>query len=93
MPVGFRFQPTDEELVGHYLKHKLMGDNSLVEIIAEVDVCKHEPWDLPGISLLIWPLLNKYKNIATLALIMHNNNHNCIYIVTRFFILIKHTAF
>lgn len=49
-PVGFRFRPTDEELVGHYLKHKLLGNDSMVHnIIAEVDVCMFEPWDLPGI--------------------------------------------
>lgn len=48
VPVGYRFHPTDEELVGHYLKYKLLGDNSRVQNIAEVDVCKFEPWDLPG---------------------------------------------
>ncbi|KAK7275467.1 hypothetical protein RIF29_16584 [Crotalaria pallida] len=51
LPVGFRFHPTDEELVGYYLKHKLLGRDSLVHnVIAEVDVCKFEPWDLPGLS-------------------------------------------
>lgn len=49
MPVGFRFRPTDEELVGHYLKNKLLGNDPMIHnIIAEVDVCKFEPWDLPG---------------------------------------------
>lgn len=50
MPVGFRFRPTDEELVGHYLKNKLAGDDSVEQVIREIDVCKHEPWDLPGIT-------------------------------------------
>nr|KYP75561.1 NAC domain-containing protein 69 [Cajanus cajan] len=51
MPVGFRFHPTDEELVGHYLKHKLLGNHSTVHnVIAEIDVCKFEPWGLPAFS-------------------------------------------
>lgn len=48
-PVGFRFHPTDEELVDHYLKLKILGMDSHVDIIPEVYVCKWEPWDLPGI--------------------------------------------
>lgn len=49
MPIGYRFHPTDEELVGHYLKLKLLGhDSSVHNMIAEVDVCKFEPWELRG---------------------------------------------
>jgi len=49
VPVGFRFRPTDEELVNHYLKNKLLRNDSIVNnVIADVDVCKFEPWDLPG---------------------------------------------
>ncbi|RVW32591.1 Protein NTM1-like 9 [Vitis vinifera] len=52
LPVGFRFHPTDEELVDHYLKLKILGMNSHVDIIPEVDVCKWEPWDLPVLSVI-----------------------------------------
>jgi len=53
LPLGFRFHPTDEELVTHYLKGKITGQiNSEAEVIPEIDVCKCEPWDLPGTSLL-----------------------------------------
>jgi hypothetical protein len=48
-PVGFRFRPTDEELVSHYLKSKLLGNDDIAKgVIAEIDLCKFEPWDLPG---------------------------------------------
>lgn len=46
---GFRFSPTDEELISYYLKKKLEGSDKCVEVISEVEIWKHEPWDLPGI--------------------------------------------
>ncbi|MBA0679330.1 hypothetical protein Goari_011104 [Gossypium aridum] len=52
LPPGFRFHPTDEELVVYYLKRKINGRKIELEIIPEVDLYKCEPWDLPGKSLL-----------------------------------------
>ncbi|RHN39614.1 putative transcription factor NAM family [Medicago truncatula] len=47
--VGFRFCPTGEELVNHYLRNKLLGNDAIVNnVIAEVDIRKFEPWELPG---------------------------------------------
>jgi No apical meristem (NAM) protein len=48
LPPGFRFHPTDEELVLYYLKRKINGREIEMEIIPEVDLYKCEPWDLPG---------------------------------------------
>ncbi|KAM7263400.1 hypothetical protein ACFE04_001083 [Oxalis oulophora] len=51
LPVGFRFHPTDQELILHYLKNKISStssNNSAVSIIADVDIYKFNPWDLPG---------------------------------------------
>ena len=52
LPVGFRFYPTDEELVDNHLKLKILGMDSPVDIIPEVDICKWEPWELPGKLIL-----------------------------------------
>ncbi|GLT83379.1 hypothetical protein SLE2022_016720 [Rubroshorea leprosula] len=48
LPPGFRFHPTDEELVVHYLKKKTTSAPLPVAIIAEVDLYKFDPWELPA---------------------------------------------
>ncbi|TXG60261.1 hypothetical protein EZV62_014834 [Acer yangbiense] len=48
LPAGFRFHPTDEELVNHYLCRKCAGLPISVPIIAEIDLYKYDPWQLPG---------------------------------------------
>ncbi|XP_015575373.1 NAC domain-containing protein 2 [Ricinus communis] len=51
LPPGFRFHPTDEELVMHYLCRKCASQQIAVPIIAEIDLYKYDPWDLPGMAL------------------------------------------
>ena len=48
LPAGFRFHPTDDELVNHYLIKKCGGQSISVPIIAEIDLYKYDPWQLPG---------------------------------------------
>ncbi|CAN6279561.1 unnamed protein product [Urochloa humidicola] len=47
---GFRFHPTDEELVSYYLRRRVLGRRIRVDAIAEVDLYRLEPWDLPSLS-------------------------------------------
>lgn len=49
---GFRFHPTDEELVRYYLRRKICKKPLQVDAISEIDIYKVEPWDLPGKSRL-----------------------------------------
>ncbi|XP_010276452.1 PREDICTED: NAC domain-containing protein 72-like [Nelumbo nucifera] len=47
LPPGFRFHPTDEEIITHYLSMKVADSNFSARAIGDVDLNKCEPWDLP----------------------------------------------
>ena len=47
LPPGFRFHPTDEELVTFYLAAKVLNGACCGVDIAEVDLNRCEPWELP----------------------------------------------
>ncbi|GAV66686.1 NAM domain-containing protein, partial [Cephalotus follicularis] len=50
--VGHRFHPTDEEIINHFLRKKALGlGHEVSDDIAEVDVCKFEPWQLPDLAV------------------------------------------
>ncbi|XP_027172345.1 NAC domain-containing protein 76 [Coffea eugenioides] len=46
VPPGFRFHPTDEELLHYYLRKKVSYEAIDLDVIREVDLNKLEPWDL-----------------------------------------------
>ncbi|XP_024028454.1 NAC domain-containing protein 60 [Morus notabilis] len=48
LPPGYRFRPTDEELMNHFLRLKMIrGCSDVDDDIAEVDdVCMWDPWEL-----------------------------------------------
>ncbi|CAL5432712.1 unnamed protein product [Camellia sinensis] len=46
VPPGFRFHPTDEELVDYYLRKKIASTRIDLDVIKDVDLYKIEPWDL-----------------------------------------------
>ncbi|KAE9592895.1 hypothetical protein Lal_00029426 [Lupinus albus] len=48
LPPGFRFHPTDEELITYYLLKKVLDNTFTGRAITEVDLNKCEPWQLPG---------------------------------------------
>ncbi|KAM0931438.1 hypothetical protein ACQ4PT_000451 [Festuca glaucescens] len=48
LPIGFRFRPTDEELVLHYLRRKAFSCPLPADIIPVVDLARLHPSDLPG---------------------------------------------
>ena len=48
LPPGFRFHPTDDELITFYLLKKVLDSSFTTRAIADADLNKSEPWHLPG---------------------------------------------
>lgn len=48
---GFRFHPTDEELVGFYLQSKVENKLLKMDIIKQIDIYKYEPSDLSSMAM------------------------------------------
>lgn len=46
VPPGFRFHPTEEELLQYYLKKKVGLEKIDLDVIQDVDLNKLEPWDI-----------------------------------------------
>ncbi|RWR80826.1 NAC domain-containing protein 43-like protein [Cinnamomum micranthum f. kanehirae] len=46
VPPGFRFHPTEEELLHYYLKKKVAYEKIDLDVILEIDLNKLEPWDI-----------------------------------------------
>ncbi|EEE67931.1 hypothetical protein OsJ_25807 [Oryza sativa Japonica Group] len=66
---GFRFHPTEEELIEFYLRRKVEGKRFNIELIAFVDLYRYDPWDLPALASIgdkEWffyvPRDRKYRN-------------------------------
>ncbi|XP_039116760.1 NAC domain-containing protein 21/22-like [Dioscorea cayenensis subsp. rotundata] len=53
LPPGFRFHPSDEELVFHYLYKKVANERVPAgRTLVEVDLHTREPWELPEVAKL-----------------------------------------
>ena len=59
VPPGFRFHPTEEELLNYYLRKKVLYEKIDLDVIRDVDLNKLEPWDIQGCAsyLVHWPLI------------------------------------
>ncbi|KAL6195744.1 hypothetical protein ACLB2K_031362 [Fragaria x ananassa] len=51
LPPGFRFHPSDEELIVHYLQRKVTSRPLPAHLITEIDLYKYNPWELPKMAL------------------------------------------
>lgn len=45
---GFRFHPTEEELLEFYLRRAVSGKKLNFDIIGTLNLYLYDPWDLPG---------------------------------------------
>lgn len=60
---GFRFHPTEEELVEFYLRRKVEGKRFNVELITFLDLYRYDPWELPGIYLNATQLIDIFLHM------------------------------
>lgn len=74
---GFRFHPTDEELVGFYLKRKLQHRSLPIELIKQLDIYKYDPWDLPSKTFLSHLTRN----------ILKSRNHSYFIVYSLYFVV------
>jgi hypothetical protein len=65
VPPGFRFHPTEEELVGYYLARKINSLKIDLDVIVDIDLYKMEPWDIQGIYLYVVQLRTIYYTLCT----------------------------
>ncbi|XP_059432120.1 NAC domain-containing protein 41-like [Corylus avellana] len=64
MPVGFRFEPTDEELVGFYLLNKVRGEDLGWDGIGEFDIYgETAPWQFCGDQEKLY-VFTRLKNLS-----------------------------
>jgi len=56
LPAGYRFHPSDEELISYYLINKISDSAFTAAAIAQVDLNKFEPWELPGTLPILYDL-------------------------------------
>ncbi|WOL09740.1 hypothetical protein Cni_G18493 [Canna indica] len=47
---GFRFHPTEEELLDFYLRHVVHGWKLNFDVIGTLNIYLHDPWELPGLA-------------------------------------------
>lgn len=52
LPPGFRFYPSDEELISHYLYKKIANQEVIKGTLVEIDLHTCEPWQLPEMAKL-----------------------------------------
>lgn len=60
LPPGFRFCPSDEELVCHYLFNKITNEEVIKGTLVEIDLHTCEPWQLPGMFISLLLLLFRF---------------------------------
>lgn len=61
LPPGFRFYPTDEELVVHFLHRKAALLPCHPDVIPDLDLYPYDPWDLEGMQLLFSPPFSRFS--------------------------------
>lgn len=92
LPPGFRFYPSDEELVCHYLYKKIANEEVLKGTLVEIDLHTCEPWQLPGrLARSLAPLSFPYRPFPSFSfpVIIHSPHYICTFINCFFYKILK----
>jgi len=78
LPPGFRFYPTDEELVVHFLHRKASLLPCHPDVIPDLELYQYDPWQLHGTVTLpnsqytsFFPCHISHRNIVQSGLMLH----------------------
>lgn len=58
LPPGFRFYPTDEELLVHFLQRRASLLPCHPDVIPDLDLYPYDPWQLNGVCIYIYIYLH-----------------------------------
>lgn len=83
VPPGFRFHPTEEELLHYYLRKKVAFQKIDLDVIRDVDLNKLEPWDIQGFSFLYLEFL-----VSFLLIVCWSFLFLCLYVFLLFFVCV-----
>lgn len=70
LPPGFRFHPTDAEIIDKYLCRKVANPRFTSIAMGDVDLNKCEPWELPSKFLINLYNFLSYKNFQLFDLVL-----------------------
>ena len=73
LPPGFRFYPTDEELVVHFLHRKAALLPCHPDVIPDLNLFTYDPWELDGIKLFVYSTPFQFISIRFCYLLFFNN--------------------
>ncbi|KAL6992908.1 hypothetical protein U1Q18_011026 [Sarracenia purpurea var. burkii] len=75
---GFRFHPTEEELIEFYLRRKVEGKRFNVELITFLDLYRYDPWELPDCTAVEAELWGIYMG---LTIVLEEGLAKCTYML------------
>lgn len=76
---GFRFHPTEEELLNFYLRNTVSGKKSHYNIIGLTNIYHYDPWELPGMYVCIYIYIYMHVNyVLNLILFLFSPFSNII---------------
>lgn len=80
---GYRFYPTEEELLSYYLHNKLgsIREAHIQRVIPVVEVYRWDPWQLPGDQLMLFRTKLEFAGFEYIYIICPQSNSSSFYLL------------